>query len=74
MDDAMRIEWEAWLATNKALAETTDGGNWDDAKFRKLHTAIVLWGEQLAALRKTQTDEIVAEALTEGIRRFRSAR
>lgn len=60
--DAMHIEWQAWQDVNsecKAL-----GIDMNEQKYDCLIKAVKVWGEQLAALRDTQSLEVTAKALT----------
>ena len=54
----MKTEWEAWQAVVKKWP-----GDINDAKFNKLVSALLLWGERLAALRVSQPEHVRAVAL-----------
>lgn len=67
--EAMRREWETWLATGESVKEL-GFDSWDDPKLKKLHAQIVLWSEQLAALRVKQDVTIRADALHDALQRL----
>jgi len=71
IDVPMQDEWVAWRLTNEALAAAADGATWDDDQWKVLHSAIVYWGEFLAALRISQPLEVREEALTEAAHKYR---
>lgn len=59
--DAMQVEWEAW---RRACSELEDLGISVNDEHKLVH-ALKLWGEELAKLRRRQTSEVCARALSE---------
>jgi hypothetical protein len=61
MKDPMRTEWQAWQDVNAECKLL--GIDMNEHKYDCLIKAIKVWGEQLAALRDTQSVEAAAKAL-----------
>ena len=59
----MMGELDAWHITNTELIKLGFLEGWDDSKLKKFHAAIMLWGERLAILRRSQSVETVESAL-----------
>lgn len=62
---AMQDEYDAWMAIIYELRERNVGDIEIGGKDNKLWAAIVLWGEELAELRRLTPQDINAQALTE---------
>ncbi len=56
-------EHEAWKDTNAELREIGYADAWNDPRLSRLHAAIVVWGEQLAALRREQSPKEIDQAM-----------
>lgn len=69
--DRMRVEWLAWQAV-VAEWRSLNLPDMNAPECEPLIRAIELWGEELVRLRATQTPDIVAEALKDRKRAYRS--
>lgn len=71
----MNIEWEGWQRVINALHQlgyTVDDINNAEPKMQTLIDALCLWGEELAALRVHQPEEVRAKAREEAFAKYYS--
>ena len=71
---AGQIELDAWVKTSEALQKLGFEESWDSDGLNEFHKSIVLWGECLATLRRTQTVDVVMGAMSEALLRADQAR
>jgi malate synthase len=70
--DEMHAEWMAWQAVVREFRDRAidvNASEWDS-----LIRAIEWWGEELSALRYSQTEQVADEALREKRQRYESTR
>jgi hypothetical protein len=71
MNDAMHDEWIAWQAVVTELQGAS--ASLDINKENQLHAALVLWGEALATLRRTQDFKDCELWLQDALEKYRAA-
>lgn len=61
------IELEAWQRSSRALKALGFEDGWDSEGLNEFHKTVVLWGECLSTLRRTQTVDQVMVAMAEAL-------